>query len=211
MINLTEGQNWFDGQKHNWEKIVLPEFEKKEYCRALEVGSWEGGSACWILSNLCGGSDQRNHLTCIDHFDLFQTTAGKKRWQLFNENLQTTGLKEKTRIISKFSIPALFELMYAIVRDNEAGFDLVYIDASHRSDDTLLDAELAWRMAVRGCIIIFDDYEWDQQPEGTIEHPKNGIDSFLKTHENEYTLLHQGYQVIVRKEVPLRVGFVNSD
>ena len=58
MINLTEGQNWFEGQKHNWEKIVLPEFEKKEYCRALEVGSWEGGSACWILSNLCGGSDQ---------------------------------------------------------------------------------------------------------------------------------------------------------
>ena len=141
MIKLTEGQNWFDGQKYIWEEIILPEFDKKSYCRALEVGSWEGGSACWILSNLCNDHDQRNHLTCIDHFDLLQTGAGKKRWNLFNHNLQSTGLKSRTRIISKFSIPALFELMHEIVENNEIGFNLIYIDASHRSDDTLLDAE----------------------------------------------------------------------
>ena len=211
MIKLTEGQNWFDGQRYMWEEIVLPEFDKRSYCRALEVGSWEGGSACWILSNLCNDNDRRNHLTCIDHFDLLQTNAGKERWNLFNLNLQSTGLKDRTRIISKFSIPALFELMHEIVENNEIGFNLIYIDASHRSDDTLLDAELAWRMAVQGCIIIFDDYEWDQQPEESIEHPKNGIDSFLKTHKSEYTLLSKGYQVIIRKETTLRVGFVNTN
>ena len=181
---------------------------EKEYCRALEVGSWEGGSACWILSELCSGSDLRNQLVCIDHFDMMDTEAGRNRWHLFNSNLRETGLIDRTRVITQFSTPALFKLMNEQITENSEGFNLIYIDASHRSDDTLLDAEMAWRLGSEGCVIIFDDYEWDQAPEGTIEHPKNGIEAFLSTHCNEFVLLSKGYQVIIQKIVPLRVGFL---
>mgnify|MGYP001485860656 CR=1 FL=1 len=208
IVKLTDGQNWFDGQVHVWGEIVRPIIQQKEFCRALEVGSWEGGSACWILSELCSGVDPRNQLVCIDHFDMMETEAGRNRWELFNQNLSDTGLIDRTRVFAEFSTPALFKLMNEQITGNQEGFNLIYIDASHRSDDTLLDAEMAWRLASKDCIIIFDDYEWDQESEDTIEHPKSGIDAFLSTHHDEFVLLSKGYQVIIQKTVPLRVGFL---
>tara|TARA_A100001037_G_scaffold85319_1_gene77444 strand:- start:79 stop:705 length:627 start_codon:yes stop_codon:yes gene_type:complete len=208
VVKLTEGQNWFDGQVHIWDEIVRPIIQQKDYCRALEIGSWEGGSACWILSELCSGSDLRNQLVCIDHFDMMSTEAGRNRWELFNNNLRDTGLIDRTRVLTQFSTPALFKLMNEQINEKSEGFNLIYIDASHRSDDTLLDAEMAWRLGSEGCVIIFDDYEWDQAPLGTIEHPKNGIDAFLSAHCNEFVLLSKGYQVIIQKTAPLRVGFL---
>ena len=157
---------------------------------------------------MCGGEDPRNRLVCIDHFDSMNTKAGKRRWDLFNNNLKNTGLSDRTRIIAEFSTPALFQLMREQISENQEGFNLIYIDGSHRSDDTLLDAEMAWRIASDMCLIIFDDYEWDLAPQGAIEHPRNGIESFLNTHADEFTLLSKGYQIIIQKKVPLRVGFL---
>ncbi len=209
MVKLTRGQNWFEGQAHIWSSIIKPVIQQQGFCRALEIGSWEGGSACWILSELCCGNDARNHLVCIDHFDLMKTEAGRNRWKLFNENIQSTGFNNRVRILPKFSTPALFQLMSEVVNENQEGFNLVYIDGSHRSDDTLLDAEMAWRIASNGCIFVFDDFEWDQEPEDSIEHPKIGILAFLEIHKKEYALLSKGYQIIIQKIIPSRVGFVD--
>ena len=210
MVKLTPGEEWFEGQRYIWEAVVEPIFRDREFCRALEIGTWEGGSACWILEKLCGGKDKRNQLVCIDHFDLMKTEEGRARWETFQENIISTGLAEKVRVIPEFSTPALFKLMNEIVGREEMGFNLVYVDGSHRADDTLLDAEMAWRTSSEGCILIFDDYEWDQAVEGTIEHPMSGIDAFLTAHNAEYSLLSKGYQIIIRKEVPLRLGFSPS-
>jgi len=209
MVKLTPGEEWFEGQRYKWEEIVIPIFRDREYCRALEIGSWEGGSACWILVNLCGGGDERNLLVCVDHFDLMKTESGRRRCRIFRENIHSTGLADKARIIPEFSTPALFKLMSEVEGQNEMGFDLVYIDGSHRADDTLLDAEMVWRMAADGCVLIFDDYEWDQAEEGTIEHPKSGIDAFLNAHQGEYSILSKAYQIMIRKEVPMRLGFLS--
>ena len=211
MIRLTLGEEWFEGHKHRWKDTIKPIFNVREYCRALEIGVWEGGSACWILNELCGGDDQRNELVCIDHFDLMKTDAGRHRWETFQENLLSTGLSNRVRTIPEFSTPALFKLMNEMLNQGQMGFNLVYIDGSHRADDTLLDAEMAWRMASNGCILVFDDYEWNQAEEKTINHPKSGIDAFLMAHHGEYSMLHKKYQIMIRKEVPMRLGFLLSD
>jgi hypothetical protein len=70
---------------------------------------------------------------------------------------------------------------------------------------------MAWRMASKGCILVFDDYEWNQAEEKTINHPKSGIDAFLMTHHGEYSMLDKGYQIMIRKEVPMRLGFLLSN
>jgi len=44
---------------------------------------------------------------------------------------------------------------------HQQGFDWIYIDGSHESDDIVLDAEVAWRLARLKAILIFDDYAWD--------------------------------------------------
>jgi len=206
-MQFTAGQEWFKGQQWAWERFVEPFFSQHKFCRALEIGSWEGGSAVWILQNLCGGNNPSNHLVCVDHFDLFETPEGRDRFKTFQNNIASTGLQDRVRVLTEFSVPALMLLMTEIVNRPNLGFDLVYIDASHRADDVLLDAEMAWRMANHGSMIVFDDYEWPQAPRGTIHHPKDGIDAFLRIHDGEYTLINQGYQIMIKKNVKQRLGF----
>lgn len=206
-VKLTPGQEWFKGQQPVWERVVTPFFSQHKTCRALEIGSWEGGSAVWILSNLCGGDSPDNQLVCIDHFDLLETQWGRERLKTFQGNIAATGLGDRVRVMREFSTPALMRLMEEIAGRNAPGFDFVYIDGAHRADDTLLDAEMAWRMTKRGALLIFDDYHWSMAEEGTIHHPKDGIDAFLAVHHGEYDVIHHGYQVMIKKLVEQRLGF----
>jgi uncharacterized protein (DUF1800 family) len=51
-----------------------------------------------------------------------------------------------------------------------------------------------------GGLLIFDDYAW--QPElPPLDRPQMAIDAFLRAFSTEYELLHQEYQVIVRKRM----------
>ena len=179
--------------------------------RILEIGSWEGRSATFLLTSpLCanGGS-----IVCIDHFDLFATQAGKERHEKILHNLSLTG--RPFRVVEKFSVPGLMTLLEEAIKDEaEAikeetpGFDWLYIDGSHRADDTLLDAELAWRLANKGAIFIFDDYLWGTQPQDSPHHPKPGVDAFMKLHENEFEIISSGYQMVLRKKTRMHIGFL---
>ena len=120
--------------------------------RALEIGSWEGRSAVFLLENLC----QTGEVVCIDHFDLLDTPAGRARFERLNRNLALTG--GKFRVFDEFSVPALMKLLEEEVSAEKPGFDWIYVDGSHLADDTFLDGELAWRLARTGAIVIFDDY-----------------------------------------------------
>jgi lipopolysaccharide biosynthesis glycosyltransferase/predicted O-methyltransferase YrrM len=172
--------------------------------RILEIGSWEGRSATFLLTSpLCanGGS-----IVCIDHFDLFATTAGKERHEKVLHNLSLTG--RPSRIIEKFSVPGLMILLEEATKDETLGFDWLYIDGSHRADDTFLDAELAWRLANRGAIFIFDDYLWDAQPYDSPHHPKPGIDAFMELHKNDFEIISSSYQMVLRKKTKMNIGFL---
>ena len=172
--------------------------------RILEIGSWEGRSAVFLLTSpLCanGGS-----IVSIDHFDLFATQAGKERHEKVLHNLSLTG--RPFRVIGKFSVPGLMTLLEEATKGETAGFDWVYIDGSHKADDTFLDAELAWRLANEGSIFILDDYLWDVQPPDSPHHPKPGIDAFMKLHENEFEVISSSYQMTLRKKTKMHIGFL---
>jgi lipopolysaccharide biosynthesis glycosyltransferase/predicted O-methyltransferase YrrM len=172
--------------------------------RILEVGSWEGRSATFLLTSpLCakGGS-----IICIDHFDLFTTPAGKERYKKVLHNLSLTD--RPFRIIDKFSVPGLMALLEEAVKGETVGFDWLYIDGSHKADDTFLDAELAWRMANEGAVFIFDDYLWDSQPHDSPYHPKPGIDAFMRLHKGEFEIISSSYQMALRKKTKMHIGFL---
>jgi len=126
------------------------------------------------------------------------------------QNLARTG--RPFRILARFSVPALYKLLEEeVARGTDAGFDWVYVDGSHRADDTLLDAELAWRLAREGCIFIFDDYRWPEQPVESVHHPRRGIDAFLTLHAGDYEQLStdpKQYQMILKKTCEMRIGFL---
>ncbi|PPQ86581.1 hypothetical protein CVT25_006187 [Psilocybe cyanescens] len=186
MYRYTPTQDWFSHNIASW-TALFPLIQSKRP-RVLEVGSWEGRSAVFLLNSICKNGGE---IVCIDHFDLLQTVAGQERYSKINQNLALTG--QKYRILPQFSVPALMEVL-----------------SEETADDTMLDGELVWRLARKGAIIIFDDYHWDKEPEDSMHHPKRGIDAFLTLHQGEYERLtdESDYQVVLRKLTDMRIGFL---
>jgi nucleoside-diphosphate-sugar epimerase/lipopolysaccharide biosynthesis glycosyltransferase/predicted O-methyltransferase YrrM len=203
---FTVSQDWLSVHLPVWVDKLLPHRHRvlasRGYIRILEIGSWEGRSAVWFLTQMCSGDSEQNCLVCVDHFDCGNSIAGQDRLKRMEYNINTTQLRSRARILKLFSVPALTQLS----KEGE-GFDVIYIDGSHRSDDTFLDAELAFRLANEGAIMVFDDYEWNVHSTASMEHPKRGIDAFLLLHSDEVTVLHKGYQILLMKATTPRLGF----
>ena len=166
--------------------------------RILEIGSWEGRSALFFLNYL-----PRSRLVCVDPFGRAGPAEAMTEFGIntknydpdyearFDANLAAFhGRFEKMRAMS---FAALGELGVEGRR-----FDIAYIDGSHHTTDVYRDAVLVWPMIVRGGILIFDDYRWGYKP-GTSEHPKRGIDSFLRAFEGGYNIVHDAYQIAITK------------
>ena len=208
-IFSTTSQDWFTRNIPIWEPyidILLSTLPVGRAPRALEVGSREGRSAIYILTKICNTPDSLH--VCIDHFDLLSTVEGRERHVKVVHNLTLTG--SPFRILDDFSIPGLMTLLNEEAANQDGGFDFIYINGSHEADDTFLDAELAWRLTRPGGLIILDDYKWDREPASSMHHPARGIDSFITLHEGQFELLHKEYQVILRKTVKMRIGFLHK-
>lgn len=177
--------DWFSTRVMHWRKL-LKELSGKEGLKALEVGSYEGRSAIWLLENILTSSSAS--LTCID----FIFGEGNKR---FLKNISLSGFQDKVHFhnsVSEKALPLLHPL----------SFDLIYIDGGHTAGEVFQDAQMSWRALKPGGIMIFDDYLWigDVEPN---KHPKLGIDKFLENEANEYAFLHKGYQIIIKKNADL--------
>ena len=110
-----------------------------------------------------------------------------------------------------FSFPSLTAMLKTGTQ-----LDFAYIDGSHRSDDTFLDAEIVWRMSKKKSLVLFDDYDWPTKSSkyphnptslNDIEHPKQSIDAFLNIHRDELEIIQKNYQVCVKKSTNVRLGF----
>ena len=139
------------------------------------------------------------------------TEAGRDRHKKVMHNLSITG--KPFRVIEGFSFPSLMTVLEEQISAQDPGFDWVYVDGSHEADDTLLDGELAWRLAKKGAVFIFDDYHWNKEPEDSMHHPKRGIDAFMALHSDEFEVLSGkgDYQMILRKTSDMRIGFLVKD
>jgi predicted O-methyltransferase YrrM len=150
---------------------------------ALEIGTFEGRSALWLLEKVF--TDPSSSISCID---FFQRPGQEARFQ---HNISS---KKKASQILHYkgnSHNILPELTHNY-------FDLIYIDGSHDAASVLLDAFLSWPLLKSGGILIFDDYLMSRN--APVSHtPKLAIDIFLKHHAEKCEVLHCEYQVILRK------------
>ncbi|KAL1758396.1 glycosyltransferase family 8 protein [Schizophyllum commune] len=206
--DFTPTQDWFSGNVERW-RGLFP-LVTAPAPRVLEIGTWEGRSSVFLLEELCKDAGE---LVTIDHYDLLQTEAGRARRARVEHNLRLA--RGRSRIIDAFSVPGLM----TVLRDETeaaaaaVGFDWLYVDGSHRADDTFLDGELVWRLARKGAIIIFDDYRWPAESPGSMLHPRRGIDAFLELHAGEFERLSGGgdYQMIVQKKTEMRIGWAFAE
>ncbi len=75
-------------------------------------------------------------------------------------------------------------------------YDFIYIDASHKADDTFVDAYYAHKMLKPGGILIFDDFGWkDPKNPHPVNSPQLGVEVFNIMYGSYYSIILKGYQV----------------
>ncbi|MCG3177002.1 MAG: hypothetical protein MOGMAGMI_01966 [Candidatus Omnitrophica bacterium] len=210
--------------KRDWFTRAIPLFESllsplagRPGLRALEIGSFEGRSAYWLLDNILTAPDAE--LYCLDVWDGHGDSRYRNQnselyvgdsFRTFWENIlghPTFGMKVRPRRGLSFDSLASIAAMKGIGRAIE--FDFIYVDGSHQGTDVLADAVLSWRLLKKGGIIIFDDYDYElakRYPSGeghrlTAMEPAIALNGFLATHGKELTILHREYQLALRKEI----------
>jgi hypothetical protein len=198
---MSFSKDWFSQHIPVWTGL-LSELKGQPDIRALEIGSFEGRSTCWLLENILTGDGAR--IDCVDTFKGGEEHAGRSiDWsnlrQTFEGNVEAW--RERVSIHADESA--------RVLRGLPAGFDIVYIDGSHAAPDVLADAVLSWPLLKAGGIMIFDDYLWRQDPRP--EHcPRLAIDGFLRCQNGWFDVLHAAYQIAVRKRAvyvePARTG-----
>jgi len=180
-------KDWFSANIPVWEKVLEP-FKGKANVNYLEVGAYEGRSVIWMLENILTDSTAR--LTAID---IFQGPYKDK----YFKNIELSGSSDKVTTITNYSQLALRDLPFE-------SFDIIYIDGSHAKCDVLEDAVLSWRLLKEGGLLIFDDYRYigtfnSGELGDPKDFPKTAIDIFVHCFENHFDVVHNAYQLILRR------------
>lgn len=136
----------------------------------IEIGSYEGRSALWMLENLLQHPGSR--LICVDTFHNRESPDGY--WRRFETNVLGSPHAGKVSVSVSASLPFLASFVAA---GNKA--DFIYVDGSHRAAEVLEDLVLAFHAIRPGGVIICDDY-LKGAPAGdlTLGSPKLAVDAF---------------------------------
>jgi predicted O-methyltransferase YrrM len=180
---------------------IFAELRGRDDLNFLEVGSFEGMSAVWLLTNVLTSSS--SHLTCIDPFenddpaqalfDVQRDSEGRSSYDRFIYNISLTGHLDKVAIVKGRSDRALREIPVGSV-------DAAYIDGSHLALDVLQDAVLSWGALKLGGLLIFDDYCWESPySKDPLCTPRPAINAFLNIFAQRIKTLHIGSQVVLQK------------
>jgi predicted O-methyltransferase YrrM len=175
-----------------WEPI-LKELEGRS-ARILEIGSFEGMSACYFLWRLPDAQ-----VTCIDTFTGGPSLAalGSDVWGLEAAFGRNVALVDGSRV--RKLVGTSTEHLPALLREGKP-FDLVFIDGSDIALDVLVDAALSWQLLEPNGYLIFDNYVW-RSPlgEDPLFHPAPAIDAFLNLVGDHCEVSFQAQEVIVRR------------
>jgi predicted O-methyltransferase YrrM len=196
---------WFnDAVKGIWRELLL----QLEPSRVLEIGSFEGASASFVIQQV--GTQRALELHCVDtwqggeeHQPGSAAAADMKQVEgrfRSNVNMAMASVRfpvrlEVHRARSDAALPKL-------LCDKGPGyFDMVYVDGSHQAADVLWDALLAFKLLRVGGLMVLDDYLWPgHSRHDVLMAPKIAIDAFTTVHASKVRILSAPlYQLYVVK------------
>jgi predicted O-methyltransferase YrrM len=194
MSDYQYTKDWFSWSPGVWGQLIPHLPARKNF---LEIGSFEGRSAVWTIENMI---EDGGEIYCIDTWEggAEHTPEDMEGTELrFHNNILTVREAFPERKVSKLKglstqwIPSLI--------CEKLKFDFIYIDGSHLAKDVLTDACMAWPLLKPKGFMVFDDYAWKPQGFTLLQRPKVAVDAFVNMFEDELTIAHSGYQLIVRK------------
>ena len=179
-------QNWFLGSEI---KNRLFQFlDKKNQNKMLEIGCFEGLSSVFFADNFLDNSNST--LTCVDPFltidnDHRQFLQQNEEMN-FDYNISICKNSHKI-IIHKITSDIFFE-------NDSQTYNFIYIDGCHEPYFIKRDMENSFNILEKNGIMWMDDYGG-----GDGIQIKNIMDTFLQKYNGQYELIHQGYQLAIKK------------
>lgn len=192
--NLKYSDDWFTNNIHIWCHI----FEKKNFLdkdiNILEIGSYEGISACFFLRYL-----PNSNIDCVETFEGSEEHSKKdfnKVYLNFNHNLDQFNERYK---VYKMSSNIFFEKKKN-ENLNKKNYDIIYIDGSHKYDDVLNDAKNSLLYLKEDGVIIFDDFLRSYYKD-IKKNPIKAVIEFLNINKKKVTIMLINYQIFVKKKL----------
>ena len=208
MDNYIFTNTWFQttAQK-NWDLLIPNMIDPT---KILEVGSYEGASACYLIEKLSPKKSIEIH--CIDTWEggvehqsggLAETDMSSVESR-FQKNtrlaIQKTNLDTELVIHKGYSDVCMASLLS---QNKKQYFDFVYIDGSHQAPDVLCDAVLGFRLLRIGGVMVFDDYLWFEElntGRDILRCPKPAIDAFINLNFRKINIIQMPlYQLYIQK------------
>lgn len=172
-------EDTFSHQIPVWRKHLQP-LHDREGIAALTIGSSQGMIPCWLLDNVLDHAS--DELFCVDQ--AFP--------RAFDHNINQSNALDK--IVCLEGKP-----MSLIVDLPGDSFDLVVIqDRCKQADYIQKEIGLCWPLLKNEGVLIVKGYGW-AHPSGPKQSPKAGVDRFLKTIQNEFDVLVQSHQLMIKK------------
>jgi len=171
----------------------LARFRNAPGVRALEIGCFEGQSACWYLDNILTHPTSR--LVCVDPFAIPMGSVLVRYFErLFDYNIAASGSGDRvTKLVGRSQdvLPVL----------PQSQFDFIYVDGSHKVGDVLQDAVLTWPLLRAGGLMIFDDYDLcdDAAPGLLARAPGRAIDAFAALLGSSAATIRKDWQFVLQK------------
>ena len=189
--SLKLSNDWFTIHIPTWLRAFEEcEIETDQTLECLEIGSWQGLSAFFILDYF-----QNARLTCVD------TWEGADEHKVDSQTLSTVeqffdaNLKIHNSRAKKYRGTSL-----SFVSENfePNKFDFIYVDGSHHADDVIVDVTKCFEMLKVGGLLIMDDYLWNYYKE-PMDNPAGAINCFLRMKRKHLKVICSDYQLAIRK------------
>lgn len=193
--------DWFTRFAGIWRQLI----DRHQPRRFLEIGSYEGRSACFVIDHLA--ASQEIELHCVDtwaggvgHGDTVMSEVEKR----FDRNVAIAKARAGNAVaLHKHKAHSADALVRLLADGNKEAFDFIYIDGSHQAPDVLADCVLAFRLLKVGGIMINDDYLWSTDQQGQQDFynlPKPAVDAFMNIYQRKMAVLGAPlYQLYARK------------
>jgi hypothetical protein len=190
-------ENWFDPMISIWERVFtqFPDVEN-----ILEIGCYEGRATIWLCENVLINPSKNYQYDIIDTFGGSLNESGMEgtKIRLEKDNFIENNFNHNISFFPQvnFKIHKGFSQCILPTFEVKEKYDFIYIDASHRADDTFVDAYFAHKLLKKGGVLIFDDFEWkdpnDLHPSNS---PQLGVEIFNTMYDKEYQIIFHGHQV----------------
>lgn len=203
---LRFSNDWFNESiKKGWRPLIKALRPKL----LLEIGSYEGASACFLLDELYKNRLYPSRLVCVDHWgggiehqennvdmnsvrDSFEANIKLAR--------ELSSVQIEVEVLACRSDDALARLIADGYRDK---FDFIYIDGSHQAPDVLVDAVLSSMLIRKGGIIVFDDYFWRDRMSryDCLRAPSVAIDAFKQIYFKSFEAVGSVDRQVIFKKI----------